>query len=139
MRFIDSNVFIHAYINPKRKLREHEERIKEEAKGIVVRVNEGEEVVTTVVHLGEIANLLEASMPLKTAQRMTRGLLFKDNIYISEISRQHYLSAISTSERYLIGLNDALAYATMKRGGIQEIYSFDRHFDHLPEITRLTY
>jgi len=35
MRFIDSNIFIHAYIKPKRKLQKHEEKIKEEAKNIV--------------------------------------------------------------------------------------------------------
>ena len=88
LRFIDSNVFIHAYIKPKRKLQEHEKKIKEEAKAIVARVSRGEEVVTTVVHIGEIANLLEDFMSLKTALEIVRGLLLKGNIHTAQITRQ---------------------------------------------------
>ena len=138
MRFIDSNVFIHAYIKPKRKLQEHEKKIKEEAKTIVARVNEGEEVATTVVHLGETANLLEDFMPLETALKVIRSLLLKDNIQIAEISSQDYLSALPMAEESAVSLNDALAYTFMTRKGIVEIYSFDKDFDKLEKVIRVT-
>lgn len=138
MRFIDSNVFIHAYIKPRRRLQEHEKRIKEEAKAIIARVNRGEEVVTTVVHLGEIANLLEDFMPFEAALEVIRGLLLKDNIHMAEISRKDYLSALSIAENSAVGLNDALAYISMSHRGIREIYSFDKDFDKLENVIRVT-
>lgn len=138
MRFIDSNVFIHAYIKPRRRLQEHEKRIKEEAKAIIARVNRGEEVVTTVVHLGEIANLLEDFMPFEAALEVIRGLLLKDNIHMAEISRKDYLSALPIAEDSAVGLNDALAYISMTHSGIGEIYSFDKDFDKLENVIRVT-
>ena len=138
MRFIDSNVFIHAYIKPSRRLREHEKRIKDDAKTIIARVNRGEEAVSTVVHLGEIANLLEDFMPLESALEVVRGLLLKGNIHIAEMSRQDYLSALPIAEESAVGLNDALAYIFMIREGLGEIYSFDKDFDKLEKVKRAT-
>ena len=138
MRFIDSNVFIHAYIKPKRSLEEHEVRVKEEAKAIISSVKEGEEVVTTVVHIGEIANLLEDLMPFQTALEVVRNILLKGNIHVASVGHDDYLSALTTAEEHRIGINDALAYAFMVQNGIERIYSFDKAFDKLKKITRLT-
>lgn len=138
MRFMDSNVFIHAYIKPRRRLQEHEKRIKEEAKAIIERVSRGEEVVTTVVHLGEIANLLESFMPFEVALEVIRGILLKDNIHIEAVSCQDYLSALAIAEDSVVGLNDALAYGIMIHKGIREIYSFDKDFDKLENVMRVT-
>ncbi|MFW6117232.1 MAG: type II toxin-antitoxin system VapC family toxin [Thermoproteota archaeon] len=132
MRFIDSNVFIHAYINPRRKLQEHEKEIKEKAKAIVERVNKGEEVMTTTVHIGEIANLLEDFMPLQVSLEVTSSLLLKENIHTTQVSPRDCLSAIPLAEDYQVGVNDALAYLFMTQKGIQEIYSFDKDFDRTP-------
>ena len=41
IRFIDSNVFIHALLQPRRRLKDHEVQIKEGAKKILERVMEG--------------------------------------------------------------------------------------------------
>jgi len=41
------------------------------------------------------------------------------------------------ADKHAIGINDALAYETMKGNTIHEIYSNDKHFDNLPEITRI--
>jgi len=138
MRFIDSNVFIHAYIKPKRKLKEHERRIKERAKAIIKSVNNGEEVLTTVVHISEIANLLEDFMPLKNVLDIVRGILLKSNIHVVEVSYEDYLTALSIAEKAVIGLNDALAYVIMLQKGVKEIYSFDKDFDKLGKTLRVT-
>jgi len=100
-------------------------------------VNGGEEVVTTVVHLGEIANLLEDFMPIEIAFEAIRGILLKENIHIAEISHKDYLSALPVAEGSEVGLNDALAYTLMIRSGIEEIYSFDKDFDRLEKIKRV--
>jgi len=51
MKFLDANVFIYAYYKPTRKLTEKQKEMKERSKAIIRRVNEGEAVITTVVHL----------------------------------------------------------------------------------------
>ena len=58
---------LNPFIKPKRKLKPHEVKIKESAKEIVKRINEGEEVGITVVQIAEIANLLESYLPLNEA------------------------------------------------------------------------
>lgn len=49
MRFVDSNVFIHAFLIPHRTLTEKEALVENEAKRIVKKIEEGENVALTVV------------------------------------------------------------------------------------------
>ncbi len=137
-RFIDANVFLYAFLKPRRKLREHEVLLKNGAKSIIYRVNSGEEVVTTVVHLGEIANILEEYTPLDHAIKIIETILLKKNIVIVPIEWSDYLVSIEIARKYCVGINDALAYSIMKRHGINEVYSFDRDFDKFPDIKRIT-
>ncbi len=67
MKFADANVFIYAILKPRRELSEKELEIKSRAKAILARINEGEEVFTTVVHLSEVANVLEDCAGAKLA------------------------------------------------------------------------
>lgn len=46
--------------------------------------------------------------------------------------------AFQASDLANLGVNDTPAYHAMKDEKIDEIYSFDRHFDQLKDITRLT-
>ena len=80
MRFVDASVFVHAFIKPRRELKEHEIRIKEAAKEIVKRINEGEKVAISTVHLSEIANLLEHYMPIDDALSVETFLLTARNV-----------------------------------------------------------
>ena len=59
MRFLDANVFIYAYYKPKRKLTERQKEMKERSKEIIRKINEGEDVITTVVHLSEVTNIIK--------------------------------------------------------------------------------
>ncbi len=61
MRFVDASVFLYAFLKPRRPLPKHLAEAKESAKKIVERIDRGlEEVVTTVVHLSEVASIIEA-------------------------------------------------------------------------------
>lgn len=137
MRFIDASAFVHAYLKPKRKLRPHEREIKENAKEIVTRVNEGEEVVTTTVHLSEIANVLEDFLPLEEALNLESGILSMENVEILNVSKEDYLAAVPMALDFEIGLNDALASSLMGDEGITEIYSFDGDFDRAKNVKRI--
>jgi predicted nucleic acid-binding protein len=138
LSFIDANVFLYAFLKPKRKLQEHEEEIKDAAKRIVTRINNGEQVVTSVVHLSEICNILEDFLPVKEALELERSLLFLEGVVIKEVSEEDYLKAFTVAEDEEIGANDVLAYVLMKEEKINRIYSFDKHFDSFKDIQRIT-
>ncbi|NJE12838.1 type II toxin-antitoxin system VapC family toxin [Thermococcus sp. LS2] len=131
MRFIDSNVFLYAMIKPKGNTSKDILNKKEKAKKILLRVEDGEDVVTTLIHLGEIANILEAKVNLTTAVRFLENLLLAENVKILPVSVEEYLKAVLFSKEKGISVNDALAYLKMKELNIKEIYTFDRHFQNL--------
>ena len=135
--YVDANVFVYAFLKPKRKLQPHEVNIKEAAKKIVSRINEGEKVTTSVVHFSEVCNILEGFLPFGEALLIEKGLLFRENILICEVSGEDYLKAISVAEDQQVGVNDALAYVLMKKEAIQTIYSFDKDFDAFTDINRI--
>lgn len=131
MRFADANVFIYAVLKPKRALSEREKWIKENAAHIFRRINEGEEVLTTVVHLSEIANFLEDAANQSFALEFVRDLLTKPNISVESVNDRQYLAAAIFAMEKRISVNDALAYILMTEKKVKEIYSFDKHFDAL--------
>jgi predicted nucleic acid-binding protein len=49
-----------------------------------------------------------------------------------------YRSALRAAEVLRLGVNDSLAYTTMMDNQIIELYSFDKDFDSLSDIKRLT-
>lgn len=136
MRFLDANVFVYAYAKPKRSLTEEEKKIKKKAKEIIERVNKGERVVTTVVHLSEVANIIEKSTPMTIISKLLKGILSMENIKVLGVSREDYLAAADAAPSQGLGINDALAVIKMKEAGVSEIYSFDKHFDGIEGITR---
>lgn len=138
MRFIDASVFLYAYLKPKKELPGKLKKMKERAKGIVKRVDEGEKVVTTIVHLSEIANIIESKASLMKSIKVVLSILNKPNIIIMDVTKSAYLEAAKCAELYGVGVNDALAYITMRNLKIREIYSFDTDFDKLKDIERLT-
>ena len=138
MRLVDASVFVHAFLKPRRKLQPHEKLIKESAKSIVRRINEGEKVAVTVVQLAEIANLLESHLPRELAAQVEEFLVRAPNVSVLTVDRRICSKALAVSAEHDVGLSDAIAYVVMQAEGIAEIYSFDRDFDGLPGIRRLT-
>jgi predicted nucleic acid-binding protein len=131
VRFIDANVFLYALLKPRRKLSDRELEVKEKARAILSRVNSGELVLTTVVHLSEVANVLEDIAGAETAALFLRDLFTKENIVIEPVSPDEYLLSTFLALEKGISVNDALAYIIMKRRGVSEIYTFDKHFEKL--------
>ncbi|MEM3517135.1 MAG: type II toxin-antitoxin system VapC family toxin [Candidatus Bathyarchaeia archaeon] len=138
MRFIDSNIFLHAFLIPRRELRENEQKVKDEAKLIIKRVEEGEEeVATTIAHLSEIVNIIEAGLSLQKSLGFLGWIITSKNIKVYSISIEDYESAMLLAKDKSISANDALAYLIMKAYGIKEIYSFDKHFEQFKDVIRL--
>ncbi len=131
VRFIDANVFIYAFLRPRKEPPENVKTIKESAKSILKRVNEGEEVITTVVHLSEVANVVESRAGKEKAAQIILSVLTSSNIRILDVSTADYLKATLIAGEKNLGINDALAYLKMNELTINEIYTFDRDFERL--------
>lgn len=130
-------MFIYAYLSPKKALPVNLQQMKDNAKAIVTRINAGEPTITSVVHLSEVANILEARIPLSHTRSMLEMLVLKDTLKVLGVTPVQYQNAIVLSETYTVGINDALAKLLMDAEPILEVYSFDKHFDTLG-LTRIT-
>lgn len=136
MRFIDANVFLYSYLT--RATPSSDEKLRRRlADKILTQVDGGERVVTSVVHLSEVANVLEDRMPLQQQTRLFESILLNKFIEVKEVTKELYSIAVSFSADNKIGINDALAVILMQRENITGIYSFDSDFDDILGITRL--
>jgi predicted nucleic acid-binding protein len=129
MRFIDANLFIYAVLKPKKPLPAGVVQKKAAAKEIFLRVNEGEPVMTTTVHLSEVANVLEDAAGIGFACDLLSAVMAKPSIDVRAVSADEYRDSIQRAQKYSVSINDALALIVMAQQGINEIYTFDRHFE----------
>lgn len=137
MRFVDSNVFLHAFLRPRRELTEEERVVKEGSKEILARIEAGEEVATTTVHLSEVINIVESGLGLRKSLGLLAWAISKENIEVYPTTIGDYEGALPLAGDKGISANDALACLSMRVNGLNEIYTFDRHFDQIEDITRL--
>ena len=138
MKSLDANVFIYAYYKLRKSLSEKDKHMKEQAKKIIADVSEGkEEVIMTVIHISEVANILKHGMSREKLTEVMRGLFMLDNLKIIGVSRAQYFAAVELGDDLKLDLNDALAADVMQQNSVKEIYSFDEHFAHLDGITKL--
>jgi len=66
-RFLDSTVFLHGYLKPRREITPLEEQTKKAAIQILTRIEQGEEVITSAVHISEVINVVESRLELNRA------------------------------------------------------------------------
>ncbi len=137
MKFIDASVFLYAYLKPKSTTPKAISVLKEGAQKILRKIDDGEDTITTLVHMSEVTNILEARIPLNKAQDVMTVILTKKNLAIVEPTKKDYLKSIQDAQRLEIGINDALAYGVMQEERIHEIYSFDTDFDKIADMKRL--
>ena len=138
MKFLDANVFVYAYYKPKKQLTEKEHQMKEHAKTIISNISKGkEDIMMTVVHISEVANVLKDGMPQNQLTTIIRGLFMLDNVKILDVTKDAYFAATELGEDLKLEPNDALAVDVMHQNNIIEIYSFDEHFNQVEGITRL--
>ena len=131
MRFIDAKVFLYALLKPKPNLPKEVIEKKRRAREILRRIENREEVATTVVHLSEVANIIEAKVNLSTAIDFIKELLTAENVRILSVTPEDYIKATVVASEKRVSINDALACLKMIELGISEIYTFDRHFLNL--------
>lgn len=106
-------------------------------RAIVKSIEEREDVATTVVHLSEMLNVIEAGLGLQRSLRFLAWTLTCGNLKLYPVAAEDYESALIIAEQNGVGVDDALAYLCMKRNGIGEVYSFDKRFNQLKDVIRL--
>jgi predicted nucleic acid-binding protein len=58
-------------------------------------------------------------------------ILLKRNVFVEAVSDKNYIESVLLADEKRVSINDALAYLLMKRKGIEEIYTSDKHFENL--------
>jgi predicted nucleic acid-binding protein len=137
LRFIDANIFGHAFMKPRRELTSAETQLKESAKQIIRSLEKGEEMASTTVHISEVLNILEDNLGVKQSMAFLAWAIAAKNLTMFPVGIGDYESALNLTRESLVGLNDSLAVHLMRREGIDEIYSMDRHFDSFKDVVRL--
>lgn len=137
MRFVDSNIFLHAMLIPRRQLNARERKMKDGAKSILRRIEEGEEVATTTVHLSEVLNLVEARLGLDRSLGLLGWAVASSNLHVFAVAEEDYESSLRVAVDCKMSANDALAWHTMRKNNFREIYSFDAHLDGLKGLLRV--
>ena len=133
MQFIDANVFIRFLTrdDPEKAQACFELFQKaEERKALLVT---SESVIAEVVYVLSSKRLY--NLPREQIRALLYPLLSLSGLKLAH--RKMYLRALDLYATYPIDFEDALIAAQMERQKITELYSYDRDFDHVPEITRL--
>ena len=130
MRFVDANVFIYILIkSPKKDY--------EISKGILERIENGEETVTSLAIIQEVIDWLEYNNRKKEVRSFLMGI----NSYLSmeklSVSWDDFLPALNDIDEHQIDFVDALTLQKMKKNKINEIYSNDKDFDRTKWAKRI--
>lgn len=128
-RFVDTNVFI--YVLTK------DPGFFEVSKRILGRIEDGEEAVTSTVVVDEVCVFLEMhgrSREIPVALSSIRSYV---SMEVVSFALEDMAKASKLVEQYGIDWHDCLNVVLMKKRGVEEVYSNDRHFDKVEGIKRI--
>lgn len=137
MIYLDANIFIYAFFKPKKDkvLSDKIKWCKNEAKRIIQEINEEKNTYCiSIIQLSETVNLLKSTMSWENLQTFMMGIISNKSIEVLEVPKLMYINAVNKIMEYYMDANDITAYLLMKEKKIKEIYTFDRHFENLPDI-----
>ena len=130
MRFIDTNVFIYVLNS--------DPEFGPTAKRILKRVEEGEEATTSSLVTAEVATWLEINKRKQAIPQFFASMESYPSLTKIETTYADELTANELSTRYpQLEFFDRVYLAQMQRVSLKEIYSNDRGFDRVVEISRV--
>ncbi len=131
MRFVDTNVFLRFLVN--------DDSAKADACETLFRqAIAGDEILfTSDMVIAEIVWVLESYYDLKRPdiRDHVEKILNTQNLHCP--NRELIISALSIYAEKSIDLIDAYNAFLFKRDGIDEIYSYDKHFDRIDWLKRI--
>lgn len=137
MIYLDANLFIYAYYKSKKgkNLTPKIQWMKEEAKKIILKIDKHDgEFCISIIQLAEIVNLLKHAMSWEALRQFLLGIISNNSIEIIEVSNLMYINSIDKITKYNMDSNDISAYLIMKEKGVNQIFTFDKHFRKLKDI-----
>jgi predicted nucleic acid-binding protein len=96
-----------------------------------------EEVLSTVVHISEVANILKHSLGTTEIADIIEGIFALDNVQVAGVDKDEYLAATELGKELEMDPNDSLAYQVMRSNRLFEIYSYDKVFERVEGLRRL--
>lgn len=133
MRFVDAKIFL-------RYLTRDDSEKADQVKALLERAERGqEELFTTESVVMELVFVLSSQRLYALDRNRIRNLL-TPIIAINGLRiprRQVVARALELYAQTNIDFVDALAVAHMEVNKLTEIYSYDRHFDHVASVTRI--
>ncbi|MFQ5711395.1 MAG: type II toxin-antitoxin system VapC family toxin [Candidatus Geothermarchaeales archaeon] len=123
-RFVDTNVFVYSAMD--------HPKFGETAKGILQRIEHGEEAVTSTLVLCEVSWVLEAVGRQGDIKPTLEKILSFRALQVLDFDADDLLVGASNMETYGIDFNDGVNVSMMTEAGISEVYSNDEK--HLGKI-----
>lgn len=123
-RFVDTNVFIYAATG--------HPRFGETARGILERIEGGEEAVTSALVMCEVAWVLEAMGRQGDIKPTLEKILSYSDLEVTGFDEDDLIVGASNMKVYNVDFNDGVNAAIMGRLGVAEVYSNNRK--HLGEV-----
>lgn len=133
MQFIDANVFIRHLTRDDPEKAQACLDLFRKAQAKKVTLTTSESAIAEVVYVLSSKRLY--NLPREEIRSLLYPLLSLPGLRLA--NRKTYLHALDLYASHPLDFEDALIVAQMKRQKITEVYSYDRHFDHVAGITRL--
>jgi len=131
MRFLDTNVFLRFLVN--------DDTEKADAcENLFRRAVKGEEsLFTTEMVIAEIVWVLESYYELgkRDVREKVEKILNTRNLDCP--NKEVIVNALATYEEKNIDYIDAYNASMLRRKGIEEVYSYDSHYDRIPWMKRI--
>lgn len=131
--FIDTTIFI-AALFPK-------EKHHNEGKTIIASVERGaisKPVITDYI-LDETVTFVRKKKSVSASIETLEAILYSPHLEFVKVDNRIFEAGVQLFRTYeRLSFTDAISVATMRDLEIEIIYSFDRGFDGIPGITRLT-
>ena len=131
MRFIDTNIFIRFLTDDISEKADACEELFKKA------IEKHESLFTTDLVVAEIVWVLESyyELPKEEIQDKLEKILNTPNLICPR--KELILNALTMYSKKNIDYIDAVNALILKERGIEELYSYDKHFDRIEGLTRL--
>jgi len=128
-RFVDTNVFV--YVLTK------DPKFFEVSKKILRRIEDGEEAVTSTVVVDEVCVFLEMHGRSREISEVLSSIRSYVSMKVVSFGVEDMAKASRLVEEYGMDWHDCLNVALMRKHGVEEVYSNDRHFDRVEGVKRI--
>ncbi len=98
-----------------------------------------DETVITDYILDEVLTFVRRRLGFEKSLKVLESILASDVLRIEKVDLREFQAAIIIFEKYRrLSFTDSATVAFMYSKDIEELYSFDKDFDGIPHIQRLT-